>query len=142
MTKEADDHDIKPIPGPIRRNLPLLVGVGLAFLVAPMFDNLLDQYRMVVLDKQGDTMFVARGDQQPPEWITATEAKPGVILAKDLGQWTAVEVEPNSEDTYSLELFRRYSASWNGRVVKIEVRKSPQGAETAVGSKLFPSRRW
>ena len=132
MTKQSDEIEIKPLPGPIRRNLPLLVGIGLAFLVGPMFNNILDQYRMVVLDKRGDTMFVARANQQPPEWIDATDAKPGAILAKELGQWSPVEVKSGPEDAYILELYQRYTSSWHGRVVRINVRTSPQGAETAV----------
>ena len=144
MKDAADDLDIKPLPGPIRRNLPLLVVVALAFIVGPIFNNLLDQYRMIVLDQRGDTMFVARGSQQPPEWIEAVDAKPGMILAKGLGEWTPSVVEPTPEDTYILELYERYISSWVGRVKHIARRSHPQAAETAVveladgGEKRFP----
>ena len=146
MKDTADDLDIKPLPGPIRRNLPLLTVVGLAFIVGPIFNNLLDQYRMVVLDKRGELMFVARGSQQPPEWIDAVEAEPGVILAKGLGEWTPTVVEPIADDAYVLELYERYTSSWVGRVKHIERRANPQSAETAVvevaggGVSKFPSK--
>jgi hypothetical protein len=132
MKDAADDLDIKPLPGPIRRNLPLFVVVALAFIIGPIFNNLLDQYRMIVLDQRDDTMFVARGSQQPPEWIEAVEAKPGSILAKGLGQWAPSVVEPTADDAYILELYERYISSWVGRVKHIERRSNPQSAEVAV----------
>ncbi|MEC9465077.1 MAG: hypothetical protein VX834_04790 [Myxococcota bacterium] len=132
MNNAADDLDIKPLPGPIRRNLPLMGIVALAFIVGPLFNNLLDQYRMIVLDQRGELMFVARGSQQPPEWIEAVDAKPGAILAKGLGEWSPVVVEPIAEDAYILELYGRYTANWQGRVTHIARRSNPQSAETAV----------
>lgn len=130
MSDEINEDEFK-MEGPFKRYGPMLIAIVVAFLVAPYLNQLLDNYRAVVLEVRTGEIYLGLHDR-PPEWLEAEGLRPGMMVNKELGSWSLVEAEPIDTDKPLLEMFNRYSSNWYGTVVKIQPRPHAQAADMAV----------
>jgi len=114
-----------------QRAWKLIVLMVVVLLVAPLFTRLLNHYRAVVLEVHEDQMLVGRKDHLPL-WVPAIAAPPGTVVAKQAGQWSAQTIEPGDQDAPLVDLFRRYSKKYIGRIVELHAPVVRMGAWAAV----------
>lgn len=124
------DADIK-LPGPIRRNAPLLAGIAAVIIVGPAFSRLIEGYRGVVLDVAEGEMFVGF-DGTPPKWAADVGSTPGDIVAKERGSWDATVVPTDAADHALVKMQKRYARTYKGTVLRIAKPKVPNGPHIAL----------
>lgn len=102
-----------------KRHLFLLLLALTGFVGGIPVSRLLDQYRGIVLEQQGDRMLVAYLDRMP-RWRKACDAVPGDIVAKPRLAWHGQKVEALGKDMVLKQLYERYQASYDATVVRLE----------------------
>lgn len=112
-----EDADLV-LDGPFRRNRWLLTILFGVFLVGIPLTRILDSYRGIILEIRDDEMLVAF-ELASPEWMAATQAEPGTVVEKKVGNWRPVPVETTPEDEPLVVFWQRYSDAYEGRIIQI-----------------------
>jgi hypothetical protein len=127
-----NDLDFKPrLDGPIRRNLGIILAVVAVLVVGPTLSKVLKSYRGIVLEVRDDTMFVALMDL-PPKWMDTIGAQPGQVIAKEAFGWSPGPAEPLPIDDKLLDLYDRYTLTYQGAIVEVLPPASQGGTTSAV----------
>ena len=117
----------------LQRNMWLFILLGASFIVGKPVTRLLESYRGVVLDVQNAEMYVAFADRAP-RWVPQADdpnVQPGVMIDKQRGAWNVQGVEPKGRDLPLLQLFSRYTSTYNAVIVRIDAPLSPGMSATA-----------
>jgi hypothetical protein len=124
------DEPLK-IQGPLRRNAPLLAGLGLVILCGSAVTRLLQGYRAIVLEVGAERSFIAY-ESRPPEWIDWVGAQAGAVVVKERLHWDPLVVPTEAADHRLVDFHRRYSDSYAGVIARILEPRTKGGAHTAI----------
>lgn len=131
---EPDAVEAKAIQGPLRRNAPLIVVMGVALIVGPWVSQLLSSYRAVVLEVRGDQMLLIEGrtPPPPPRWVDAIDTEGGDIVLKSAGSWSPEVVEAAAADRALMSFHERWSRTYDGVITAIRPPDAPGAPSVAV----------
>lgn len=102
-----------------RRHLSLAALAVFGYVAGIPLTRLLDSYRGVVLEQDGNKVHVAYLDRMP-RWRAIGAVPPGAIVSKGRGAWQAKAVEPLGRDIPLKALYDRFYASYEAHIVSIE----------------------
>ena len=130
--QDNQEEESLKLDGPLKRNWPLLLAIVISFLIGPHVSNFLKAYRAVILDVQGEQMFVGWGESKPPSWEAYGEGKPSDIIVKELGSFSTSIEKAKAEDEVVMRLYQRYTSTYAGVVRAIEAPLRRGGAHVAI----------
>jgi hypothetical protein len=134
MTDTRDPYDPPLRSGrtPWRRNWGLGLVVIAGFVLGTPVTRLLDTYRGIVLNLDGDKMFLAFENKPPKLYDAMDGANPGTIVTKERGHWSAEVSEALGRDIKLIQMQKRYVSEYDATILRIDKPLSVQQASVAV----------
>ncbi|MCK5688495.1 hypothetical protein KAI87_04450 [Myxococcota bacterium] len=128
----GDDTDIKIPMSPAKYGMSLIFPIVVVIALGPSLSRIMDSYRAAVLESREGQLLLAHVEG-PPLWLEGVSAEPGDIIGKSAWKWNPEVVEKDeNEDKIVLDLYRRYSRTYEGVVTKVILAEERGGAAQAV----------